>query len=139
MYCECLRRVLSGPTLQVPRYYMGLGSCSRHSVSTTVFLLKRTMLRHARVIESNIGMICAFFPSLPGFYLRHRLKPSQVVALKTVTNRVTPFQVKPKMTDDCLETGILELAQGEGKCLESSDMSNRTGSTNTARQTENNT
>lgn len=110
---------------------MELGPCSRHIVSTTVFLLEPTILRHPRVIELNIGTICASLPFLPGFYQHHRLKPSQVAALKTITNKVKPFRSSPKMSDNRLETGILESVQGVGKFLESRDLTNRTGSTNT--------
>ena len=75
---------------------MGPGSSSRHNVSTTVLLLEPNMLRHTRVIESNIGIICAFFPFLPGFYQHYRLKHSQVVAIKTITNGIIPFRLSPK-------------------------------------------
>ena len=106
------------------------GPCSRHSVSTIVLLLEPTMLRHTRVLELNIGTICASLPFLPGFYQHYRLKPSQVAALKTLTNKIKSFRSSPKMRDDHLETGILGSVQGAGKFLESSDLTNRTGSTN---------
>ena len=115
---------------------MELGPRSRHIVGTTVFLLEPTMLRHTRVIELNIGTICASLPFLPALYQHHRLKPSQLAALKTSTNKIKLFQSSPKMRDDRLETGILGSVQGEGKFLVSGDLTNITGSTNTTQLTE---
>ena len=115
---------------------MELGSCPRHVVSTTLLLLESTMLRHTRVIELNIGTICACLPFLPSFYKHHRLKPSQVAALKTMTNKIIPFRSSSKTMHHRLETGILGPVQGEGKFLESSDLFNKSGSTNTTQQTE---
>ena len=115
---------------------MELGPCSRHIVSTAVVLLEPTMLRHSRVIELNVGTICASLPFLPAFYQHHRLKPSQVAALKTITNKIKPFRSSRKMRHDRLETGILGSVQGEGEFLKSGDLTNITGSTNTTQLME---
>ena len=136
MYREYLRLVLSDPTLQVPRSYVELGPCSCHIVSTGAVLLEPAMLRDPRVIELNVGTICASLPFLPAFYQHHRLKPSQVAALKTITNKIKPFRFGRKMSDDRLETGILGSAQGEGKFLQSGDLTDITGSTDTTQLTE---
>ena len=40
------------------------------------------------------------------------------------------------MSDDRLETGILGSAQGEGRFLESGDLTNISGSTDTTQMTE---
>lgn len=101
---------------------MELGPCSRHIGRTAVVLLESVMLRHPRVTEMNVGTICASLPFLPAFFQRHRLKPSHVTALRTFTNKIKPFRSSRKMRDDRLETGILGSAQGEGKFLESSDL-----------------
>ena len=115
---------------------MELGPCSRHVVSATVVLLEPTMLRYPRVIELNIGTICASLPFLPAFYQHHRLEPSPVAAFKTITNKFKPFRSSRNMRDDRLETGILGSVQGEGKFLESGDLTDITGSTNTTQLTE---
>ena len=129
MYREYLRLILSYPALQVPRSYLEFGACSRHIVSIAVVLLDSAVLRHPRVIELNVGTICASLPFLPAFYQHHRLKPSQVAALKTITNKINPFRFERKMSDDRFETGILGSAQGEGRFLKSGDLTNITGST----------
>ena len=116
---------------------MEFGACSRHSVRTVVVLLEITMLRRSRVIELNIGTVCASLPYLPAFYHPHRLKHSQVSALKTLTNKMNPFRSRRKTRDDRLETGILGSVQGEGKFLESGDLTDITGSTNRNQLTEN--
>ena len=115
---------------------MELGPCSCHIVSTAVVLLEAGMLRHPRVIELNVGTICASLPFLPAFYQHHRLKPSQVAALRTITNKIKPFRFGRKMSDDRLETGILGSAQGEGRFLKSGDLTNISGSTDTTQMTE---
>lgn len=89
---------------------------------------------HLRVIELNVGTICASLPFLPAFYQHHRLKPSQVAALKTITNRIKPFRFGRKMSGDRLETGILGSVQGEGKFLKSGDLTDITASTDTTTQ-----
>ena len=99
-------------------------------------LLAPNVLKHPRVIELNVGTICASLPFLPAFYHHHRLKPSQVAALKTITNKIKPFRSSRKMRDDRLETGLLGSAQGEGKFLKSGDLSNITGTTDTTQLTE---
>ena len=81
------------------------------------------MLSQPRVTELNVGTICASLPFLPAFYQNHRLKLSQVAALKTMTKKIKPFRSSRKVRHDRLETGILGSAQGEGKFLESSDLS----------------
>ena len=93
-------------------------------------------LKHPRVVELNVGTICASLPFLPAFYQHYHLKPSQVAALKTITNRINPFRSSRKMRDNLLENGILGSVQGEGKFLESGDLSNITGSTDTIQLTE---
>lgn len=93
-------------------------------------------LKHPRVVELNVGTICASLPFLPAFYQHYHLKPSQVAALKTITNRINPFRSSRKMRDNLLESGILGSVQGEGKFLESGDLSNITGSTDTIQLTE---
>ena len=115
---------------------MELGPCPRHIVSTAVILQQPAMLRHPRVIELNVGTICASLPFLPAFYQHHRLKPSQVAALKTFTNRIRPLRFGRKVSSDRLETGILGSVQGEGRFLESGDLTNITGSTETSQFTE---
>ena len=115
---------------------MEFGPCSRHIVSTAVVLLEPTMLRHPRVIELNVGTICASLPFLPAFYQHHHLKPSQVAALRTITNRIKPFRFGRKMSSDRLETGILGSVQGEGRFLKSGDLTNISGSTDTTQSTE---
>ena len=112
------------------------GPRSCHIVSTAVVLLEPAMLRHARVIELNVGTICASLPFLPAFYQHHRLKPSQVAALKTITNKIRPFRFGRKMSDDRLESGILGSVQGEGRFLKSGDLTNISGSTDTTQMTE---
>ena len=111
---------------------MESGPCSRNIVSTIVILLELIILRCSRVIELNIGTICASLPFLPAFYQHYRLKPSQVAALKTMTNKIKPFRSNRKISDDRLGTQILGSAQGEGKFLKSGDLTNITGSTDTA-------
>lgn len=115
---------------------MELGPCSHHIVSTTLFLLAPIIIKHTRVIELNIGTICASLPFLPAFYQYHRLKPSQLAVLKTITNKIKHFRSSSKTRDNCLETGILGSVQGEGKFLESGDLTNITGSTNITQLTE---
>lgn len=88
-------------------------------------------LSQPRVIELNIGTICASLPCLPAFYKHHRLKPSQVAALKTITNKIKPFSSSRKTSHNHLETGILGSVQGEGKFLKSGDLTNVTTSTST--------
>ena len=99
-------------------------------------LLEPTMLRHPRVLELNIGTICASLPFLPAFYQHHRLKPSQVAALKTITNKIRAFRSGRKTRDARLETGILGSVQGEGKFLQSGDLTNISGSTDMTDLTE---
>ena len=117
---------------------MELGPCSRHIVSIAMIFLEPTMLRlkHPRVVELNVGTICASLPFLPAFYQHYHLKSSQVAALKTITNRINPFRSSRKMRDHLLESGILGSVQGEGKFLESGDLSHITGSTDTIQLTE---
>ena len=95
-------------------------------VSTNMVSLRRTVLRYPRVIELNVGTICACLPSLAAFYRHHRLKPSHIAAIKTITYRVNPFRSSRKVRDHRLETHILGSAQGEGKFLKSGDLSNIT-------------
>ena len=94
------------------------------------------MLRPLRVIELNVGTMCASLPVLPAFYQHHRLKPSQVAALKTFTNKINPFSSSRKTRGDRLETGILGSFQGEGKFLETGDLTNISGSTDTTQLAE---
>ncbi|KAL9100424.1 MAG: hypothetical protein Q9163_004206 [Psora crenata] len=88
------------------------------------------------VIELNVGTICASLPFLPAFYHHHRLRPSQVAALKNATNKITPFRSTRKMRDDRLETDILGSIEGEGKFLKSGNLTNITGSDGTTQLTE---
>lgn len=115
---------------------MELGPCPCYIVSTAVILQEPAMLRHPRVIELNVGTICASLPFLPALYQHHRLKPSQVAALKTMTNRIKPFRIGRKISSDRLETGILGSVQGEGRFLKSGDLTNISGSTETTQWTE---
>lgn len=94
------------------------------------------MLRHLRVIELNVGTMCASLPFLPAFYQHHRLKPPQVAALKTFTDKINPFNSRRKMRDARLETGILGSFQGEGRFLEAGDLTNISGSTDTTQLVE---
>ena len=87
------------------------------------------MLIHLRVIELNVGTMCASLPFLPAFYQHHRLKPPQIAALKTFTNKIKPFSSRRNMRDDHLETGILSSFKGEGKFLETGDLTNISVST----------
>ena len=79
--------------------------------------------------------MCASLPFLPAFYQNHRLKPYQVAALKTVTNKINPFKSSRKTRSNRLETGILGSVQGEGKFLKSGDLTNISGSTDTTQPT----
>lgn len=101
---------------------MELSPFSHHNVSTAVVLMESAILRRPRVIELNVGTICASLPFLPAFHQRYRFKSSRVAALRTFTNRIKPFRSSGKMIEDRLETGMLESAQGECKFLESSDL-----------------
>lgn len=103
---------------------MELGPCSHHIVSTTLFLLAPIMFRGTRVIELNIGTICASLPFLPAFYQYHRLKASQLAALQTITKKMKQFRSSSKTRDNRLAAGILGSVQGEGKFLESGDLTN---------------
>ena len=92
--------------------------------------------KYQRVIELNVGTICASLPFLPAFYHHHHLKPSHVAAVRSITNRIRPFRSSRKMRDDHLETGILGSIQGEGKFLRNDELSDLTGSTTTTQLTE---
>lgn len=81
-----------------------------------------------------MGTICASLPFLPAFYQHHRLKPSQVAALKTITNRIAPLRFGRRTSGDRLETGILGSARGEGRFLKSGDLTDITASTDTTTQ-----
>ena len=105
--------------------------CSYNSVSPNMVSLCCTVLRHPRVIELNVGTICACLPSLAAFYRHHRLKLSHVAVIKTITYRVNPFRLSRKARDHRLGTHILGSAQGEGKFLKSGDLSNITESSDT--------
>ncbi|KAL8967267.1 MAG: hypothetical protein Q9197_005523 [Variospora fuerteventurae] len=85
------------------------------------------------VVELNIGTICASLPTLPAFYKHHRLKPAQVAALRTMTNKFRPFRSSRTARNDCLDTAILGSAKGEGKFLTSGDLTNITASTDVTR------
>lgn len=89
-----------------------------------------------RVVELSAGTICASLPFSPAFYQHHRLKPSQVAALKTITNKLKPFRSSRKVGVDHLETGLIGSVQGEGKFLKSGDLTDITGSTDTIQFTE---
>ena len=84
----------------------------------------------------NVGTICACLPSLAAFYRHHRLKPSQVVALKSFSSKLSPYRLGRKIKNGRLETQILGSVQGDGKFLNSGDLTNITGSTDTTQMTE---
>ncbi|KAI4286715.1 MAG: hypothetical protein L6R35_004031 [Caloplaca aegaea] len=86
-----------------------------------------------RVVELNIGTICASLPTLPAFYKHHRLKPAQLAALRTMTNKFRPFRSSRTARNDCLDTAILGSAKGEGKFLTSGDLTKITASTDVTR------
>ncbi|KAL8652303.1 MAG: hypothetical protein Q9210_002761 [Variospora velana] len=85
------------------------------------------------VVELNIGTICASLPTLPAFYKHHRLKPAQLAALRTMTNKFRPFRSSRTARNDRLDTAILGSAKGEGKFLTSGDLTNITASTDVTR------
>lgn len=89
-----------------------------------------TSLRHYRILELNVGTICASLPSLPALYKHHRLKPARMAAFRTITKKFKPFGSSRTLRDgDRLETGILGSMEGEGKFLASSDLDKITIST----------
>ena len=101
-----------------------------------VGLTRTTMLRHSRVLELNVGTICASLPFLPAFCQHHRLKLSKVAALGTITNKIKTFRSSRKMRRGYLETGILGSVQGGGKFSKSGDLTNITKSSDTTQLTE---
>ena len=83
------------------------------------------MLTYFRVIELNVGTICACLPYFATFYRHHRLTENQVTAIKQFTYKISPFKSsrRSKTSNHRLGTDILGSVEGEGKFLKTADFS----------------
>ena len=127
LYCECLRPVFQIPSFQLSRSFMEFSSRAYHVVSRrhNKGCMARLIIS-PRVIEINVGTICACLPHLATFYRHHFSKYDKVAAIKTFTSRINPFRLGKKSAEHRLGTHILGSARGEGKFLKSDDFSNAT-------------
>ena len=137
LFCEYLRIVFSDPCLQISRHYMEPSSDTRNFVRPSFLSTSCRVLIYCRVVELNIGTICASLPTLPAFYKHHRLKPSQIVTLKSFINKLNPFGSDCTVENGHLEIAILDSIKEEGKFLVPGDSTIITLSTEATRVSSN--